>query len=232
MQMRRDTTPKFINIWIPVTLAVLTSLLGCTKEFWDGVSHGIQEGQREQREAYIARTGGNNQGKEDRPVSRDDYPAESQLKSTQNNPKATQLSQASKSKLKELTSEIVQLLDEYGGGDLSQQGRFEECTFFFEQGEEKFKVWKYTIPLGVLHYQSLRNYRPRVDRTYYVPAVLLKTAKGKAAIKSVFLQWKFGILDSPLETQVPNVEVLFSDAEIASAAAIAFARAVEICADK
>jgi hypothetical protein len=210
---------KFLTF---LTLASLIGMFGCSKAFWDGFAQGFQGG-----------------------LNNQEGPSNSHLASAEGNPLAvpqprlmrneskTQLSEASNLELHELTMEIERNLDEYGGGDFAQQGRFDGCTFFLQQGEEKYKIWKFTIPLVDLHAPSLRNYRDRSDRKNYdTPTVLLKTSKGRASIKSVFLQWTFGNLEPPLETQVASVEVLFSDRDMARQVALAFANAIEICSGK
>jgi hypothetical protein len=139
------------------------------------------------------------------------------------------LSQSSNLALEQSSSSIISLINEYSGGDVAQEGTFRGCTFYLQQGEENHQIWRYVIPLHSLHHQSLKNYRLRFDQRYGVPAVILKTAKGKALIEETFLQWTFGKLDS-LVTQVASAEVRFVSEEAASRAASAFARAIEICA--
>ena len=144
-------------------------------------------------------------------------------------------SQSNTVELQTLTSGILKLLDEYGGSNYAQAGKFQGCTFYYQVGEDNRMLTRYTVPLGSLHYQSLRNWTLRMDKRYEVPVIKLKTAQGQALIDSTFIQWA-GPADmvnpTALKTKVAGFEIEFLDEDRARAAAAAFARAAEICAGK
>jgi hypothetical protein len=206
---------------IPILILISILILGCSQEFLNAVSKPCG--------TYAETDPRYSQCMQHYGFSQKTAVTEHRRPEVATNRPGKVISQSNNSELQKLASDITELLKDYGGGDVAQEGKFQGCTFYLKQGEENYKIWNYTIPLGVLHHQSLRNYRLRLDQ-HQAPAVLLKTANGKALIENTFLLWTFGRLEPPLKTQVTSVMVSFADEGIARAAANAFARTIEICA--